>query len=83
MIRLFGADKFLTALLSRYLVYMAGGVGTGKTSFAVAISGMLHEWGLVDATISNLPIAGRHPPRTRISEVDQSRIRVARSRRET
>lgn len=61
MIHILGGDKFLSALLGRYLVYFSGGLGTGKTSMAVALSGMLHEWGLVDATISNLPIAWAVP----------------------
>lgn len=61
--RFYGADDFLARFTSTRLVYLAGKVGSGKTSFGVALSHLLHTTGLVDATISNVPIRWASPMR--------------------
>lgn len=56
-----GSDDFLARFMSARLVYLAGRVGSGKTSASVALSWLLHREGLVDATICNFPLAWASP----------------------
>lgn len=65
-----GWSDFLVRFEQSRAVYLGGRVGTGKTLMAVYLSAILHERGLVDATVANFPVAWATPiaeaPKTRV-----------------
>lgn len=65
-----GWSDFLVRFEQSRAVYLGGRVGTGKTLMAVYLSAILHERGLVDATVANFPVAWATP----ISEAPKTRV---------